>query len=87
LAARRLGICADCVRTAPGDLGRRARAVLDLAAAAAQETEDDPENLITRNGLLRLLDKRPDSANDVSATIGVQMTTEWAAKIAEALKR
>jgi hypothetical protein len=60
--------------------------VLDLAAAAAQETGDDPEKLITRNGLLRLLDKRPDSASNVSATIGVQVTTEWAAKIAEALK-
>jgi DNA helicase-2/ATP-dependent DNA helicase PcrA len=87
LAPRRLGICADCVRSAPGDLGRRAREVLDLAAAAAQETGDDPEKLITRSGLLRLLDKRPDSASHVSATIGVQVTSEWAAKIAEALKK
>jgi hypothetical protein len=60
--------------------------VLDVAEAAAQETGDDPNNLITRNGLLRLLDKRPDSASDVSATIGVHVTSDWAAKIAEALK-
>ena len=86
LAPRRLGICADCVRTAPGDLGRRAREVLDIAAAAARETGDDPEKLVSRDGLLRLLDKRPDSAGNVSATLGVRVTTQWAARIAEALK-
>jgi len=86
LAARRLGICADCVRTAPGNVGRRARDVLEVVAAAAHETGDDPQKLVSGDGLLRLLDRRPDSASKVSAVPGVRVTIELAARIAHALK-
>lgn len=85
LSPRRLGICVDCVPRAPGNLGRRAREVLDIAAAAARETGNDPERLVSRDGLLRLLDKRPDSVSDVSAVPGVRVTSQWAARIADVL--
>ena len=86
LAARHLGVCSDCVLTAPGALGKRARAVTQIAVDAARETGDDPQKVVSREGLLRLLDTRPDSGNNVSATPGVRLTGEWARTIVEALK-
>jgi DNA helicase-2/ATP-dependent DNA helicase PcrA len=87
LSPRRLGVCADCVVNAPGDLGRRARAVVQIATDAAKETGSDPEKLVTRDGLLRLLDKRPDAGDGVAATLGVQLSGRWAARTAAVLRR
>lgn len=86
LAPRRLGVCADCVRAAPGDLGRRARALFDIAADAAREGGGEPEELLSKDGLLRLLDTRPGSAGTVSATPGVRLPGQWADRIAGVLK-
>jgi DNA helicase-2/ATP-dependent DNA helicase PcrA len=85
-AARRLGVCGDCALTAPGDLGRRARAVAQIATDAAHQTADDPQQLISADGLLRLLDRRPDSGGNVSATPGVRLTGKWARAVADTLK-
>jgi DNA helicase II / ATP-dependent DNA helicase PcrA len=86
VAAKRLGVCAGCVITAPGDLGRRARAIVQIATDAAGETGADPTNFVSPEGLLRLLDKRPDSATSVAATPGVRLAGSWANRMAEALK-
>ena len=84
-AARRLGVCADCALAAPGDLGRRARAIGQVARDAAETTKDRPQQLVSPGGMLRLLDRRPSSGEDVSATPGVRLTGEWARAVAEAL--
>ncbi|HVA74989.1 MAG TPA: ATP-dependent helicase [Acidimicrobiales bacterium] len=85
-SARRLGVCADCVLTAPGDLGRRARAIKQISIDAAEQTGGDPQKVVSREGLLRLLDHRPESGDDVSATLGVRLTSQWAKAAAEALR-
>ena len=86
ISARRLGLCADCVTKAPGDLGRRARAIVQIATDAAQDLRDDPNKLVTSAGLLRLLDTHPDSGGNVSAVPGVKLTGKWATAVAEALR-
>jgi len=86
VAARRLGVCSSCVLSAPGDLGRRARIVAQIAADAASETGGDPAKIVSPEGLLRLLDKRPDSVANVMAIPGVRLPVEWAKKMADALK-
>ena len=85
-SARRLGVCADCALTAPGELGRRARAIKQIAMDAADQTGEDPAKVVSKDGLLRLLDHRPDSGHDVSATLGVRLAGQWARAIADALK-
>ena len=85
-AARSLGVCADCALAAPGDLGRRARAIGQIALDAADTTRDGPQQLVSPDGMLRLLDRRPGSGADVSATPGVRLTGKWARAVVEALK-
>jgi len=86
IAGRRLGLCADCVTKAPGDLGRRARAIVQIAADAGHHLHDDPSKLVTSAGLLRLLETRPDSGGNVSAVPGVKLTGKWATAVVEALR-
>ncbi len=86
VAARRLGVCSICVLSAPGDLGRRARLAAQIAADAASESGGDPAQMVSPDRLLRLLDRRPDSVANVSATPGVHLPEVWARKMADALK-
>ncbi len=85
-AARRLGVCADCALGAPGDLGRRARAIGQIAFDAARTTGDDPRPLVSPDGMLRLLDRRPGSSEDVAATPGVRLNGKWARAVVEVLQ-
>jgi DNA helicase-2/ATP-dependent DNA helicase PcrA len=83
--ARRLGVCANCAPSAPGDIGRRARALGLVIAQAAQATGVSESRLVDRTALLRLLDRRPSTAEGVSATAGVYLAGGWADAAAAAL--
>ncbi|MGH9055823.1 MAG: 3'-5' exonuclease, partial [Acidimicrobiales bacterium] len=82
---RRLGICADCAVTAPGDLGKRARLLSKIAATAASEVGEEPDRILSPDGLLRLLDKKPQSVSELTAVLGVRLSGEWAQAAVEAL--
>jgi DNA helicase-2/ATP-dependent DNA helicase PcrA len=86
VASRRLGVCGDCVRSAPGALGKVARQAIQLSVDAANATGNLPERLLSEDGLLRLLDKRPSSAEAVAATLGVALSGEWASRMAVVLE-
>ncbi len=86
VSARRLGICADCVTSAPGDTGRLARALSVIVEAAAAETGIAADKLLSPAGLMRLLERRPDRAEVVMATTGVEMPPMWCQEVAEALQ-
>jgi len=86
VSAKRLGVCSSCVLSAPGEVCRRARIVAQIAIDAAGETGGDPAKMVSPEGLLRLLDRRPDSVGNISATPGVHLPPLWARKMAEALK-
>lgn len=86
ISARRLGICATCALSAPGDVGRRARTINQIATYAAEGLHDEPDRLVSSEGLLRLLDSRPESADKVSAVPGVRLTGIWATQVADALR-
>jgi DNA helicase-2/ATP-dependent DNA helicase PcrA len=85
IAARRLGVCADCVTAAPGDVGERARALVTVAKQAADDSGSDSDRLLGPGALMRLLDQRPLTADGVAATSGVGLRGEWAQKAADAL--
>lgn len=85
-AARRLGVCAGCVASAPGELGACARAVERVVEQAAVETGEDPKRLVSAAGLMRLLDRRPCATGEVLATPGVQLSRRWASAVADALR-
>jgi DNA helicase II / ATP-dependent DNA helicase PcrA len=85
LAARRLGVCANCAPCAPGDIGRRARALGVVIARAAQASGVSENQLVGRTAVLRLLDRRPITAEEVTATVGVNLRGAWAAAAAAAL--
>ena len=84
-SSRRLGVCADCVRAAPGALGRIARQAIQVSLDAANATGKVPEKPLSGEGLLRLLDKRPSTAEEVAATLGVNMSGKWANRMAAVL--
>ncbi len=84
-SSRRLGVCADCVRSAPGALGRIARQAIQVSLDAANATGNRPEKLLSGEGLLRLLDKRPSSAEEVAATLGVDLSGQWASRMVTVL--
>jgi len=85
LAARRLGVCAHCVTHAPGLTGRRAAAVTEVVDQAAAALNQPAELLVTPAGLLRLLDQRPSTAEQICATPGVSLPRAWASSVADAL--
>ena len=84
-SSRRLGVCADCVRNAPGALGRVARQAIQVSLDAANAMGNRPEKLLSGEGLLRLLDKRPSSADEVAATLGVDLSGQWASRMVSVL--
>ena len=84
-AARGLGVCGVCLRSAPGSLGRVARQAIQVSVDAANATGKLPEELLRTDGLLRLVDKRPSSADEVAATLGVELSGKWASRMAVVL--
>ncbi len=85
LAARRVGACARCAVTAPGPSGERARALVALAARAAEAAGCPLDRVLTDNGLLRLLAHRPTTAGAVEGTAGVGLSGDWAQQAAQVL--
>ena len=85
IAARRLGVCANCVTSAPGGTGQRARALVKVVEGAALRLGTSPDRLLTSAALLRLLDQRPNTAAGIAATTGVNDADTWAQAAAEAL--
>ena len=86
MAARGLGVCADCVTTIPGGTGNLARALSEIVAKAAQEEERTPEELMGPEAMLRLLYQRPESPEGVAATTGVGLRGKWAEAAGRILK-
>jgi hypothetical protein len=87
LAARRLGVCAGCVVSAPGAVGQRARALVALIRDAARDSGQPAEGLVSPNAMLRLLDRRPSTARAVAETTGVGLRGRWAQAAAEILRQ
>lgn len=85
-SARRLGICPLCLTRAPGELGKRARAVTEVIHQAAIATRQMEELLVSGPGLARLLEQRPSTGKEVTATPGVRLQGGWAQAAADALK-
>ncbi|HMK97789.1 MAG TPA: hypothetical protein VK425_09610, partial [Acidimicrobiales bacterium] len=87
IAARRLGVCAECVTSVPGETGEKARALVRLVADAAKEARMEPHEMVTAMGILRLLDEHPHSGRGVGVTIGVRLNDQWAERAAEILRQ
>ncbi|MGD0808733.1 MAG: ATP-dependent helicase [Acidimicrobiales bacterium] len=85
IAARRLGVCAHCVLSVPGQTGEMARALASVVNGAAGETGLASDDLVTDAGMLRLLAHRPESGDEVAATPGVGLRGSWAQAAAEVL--
>ena len=85
IAARRLGVCAHCVLSVPGQTGEMARALAGVVNDAANESDISSFELVTEAGMLRLLDQRPDSGDGVAATPGVGLRGPWAQAAADVL--
>jgi DNA helicase-2/ATP-dependent DNA helicase PcrA len=85
IAARRLGVCAHCVLSVPGQTGEMARALAGVVNGAASEGGPPSDELVTAAGMLRLLDQRPDSGAAVAATPGVGLRGRWAQAAADIL--
>jgi DNA helicase-2/ATP-dependent DNA helicase PcrA len=85
VSARRLGVCAHCVTRAPGPVGDRARAVVELVDQAARMLGRPADGLVSPAGLLHLLDRRPASVDEIGATAGVELPVDWAQKLADVL--
>lgn len=81
ISARRLGVCANCVLSAPGSTGEWARAIATIVSAAAARLGVGTEELVSRKALLRLLDTRPTTVAEVDATPGVNRAAEWATAV------
>jgi len=86
ISARRLGVCADCVLRAPGELGRRARALATVVAGASSATGRSEAELVSPSALVRLLDLRPTTESEVAATTGVRLSGKWAKAVADVLR-
>ena len=85
IAQRRLGVCAQCVLSVPGQTGEMARALAGVINSAANESALPSDELVTDAGMLRLLDQRPDSGDGVAATPGVGLRGRWAQAAADVL--
>ena len=86
IAARRLEVCPDCVMSVPGATGERARALAEIIGEAARNKGVGADVLVSPPAVLRLLDRRPGTAEDVAATAGVGLRGGWAQAAAEILK-
>ena len=86
MAARGLGVCADCVMSVPGRTGDRARKLGELVARAALEAGRGPEQLLGPQAMLRLLYQRPETPEGVAATTGVGLRGKWAEEAGRLLK-
>ena len=86
MSARRLGVCGSCLTQAPGEVGRRARALASVVTDAAQEAGVAESRMVSASGLVRLLDTRPSDGRAVAATAGVRLTGEWADAVAALLR-
>jgi DNA helicase-2/ATP-dependent DNA helicase PcrA len=87
IAARRLGVCSHCVMSVPGETGERARALAAVIEDAAQALGRTKEQLVGPSAVMRLLDQRPATAEDVIATTGVGLRGAWAQAAAAVLGR
>ena len=86
ISARRLGVCAHCVRSVPGTLGERARALVEVIHEAAGADGVTAEQIVGPSALLRLLDQQPGTADKVVSTTGVRLGGAWAQAAADILK-
>ncbi len=85
IAARRLGVCAHCVLSVPGQTGEMARALAGVINGAASESGLPSDALVTDAGMLRLLDQKPASGDGVAVTPGVGLRGRWAQAVADVL--
>ncbi len=86
IAARHLGVCANCATSVPGPTGERARALDAVIKQAALESGTPHEELVTPAGRLRLLDQRPVTSASVADVMGVKLSPNWAQAVAEVLE-
>ncbi|MDQ6947932.1 MAG: ATP-dependent helicase [Actinomycetota bacterium] len=85
ISARRLGVCARCVTASPEGTGERARALTDLINRSAAALGVASDDLVSPAGLLRLLDYRPATAEEILTTPGVKLPNDWARQAGEVL--
>ena len=86
IAARHVGLCAHCVLSAPGEVGKLAREIRDVVDDAANELGVSVDKLVSPNAMLRLLDQRPATAGGVATTTGVGLRGPWAEAAAKILR-
>jgi DNA helicase-2/ATP-dependent DNA helicase PcrA len=86
IAARNLGVCADCVTSIPGPTGDRARALDAVISKAASACSRPSDQLVASAARLRLLDQRPETITTVGEVVGVRLSPEWAEAVAGVLR-